>query len=126
MTGLIKKNGKVLVGERPEEPIGSELWEFPGGKIEMGESPQVALHRELQEEIGIDAQVGPLKMAATHIYGETGIIILFYEVQYWKGEPRNLHHHNIKWIDVDELNSTKLPEANRKVLPEIISALKSF
>lgn len=88
VAGFLIKEGKVLVGQRPENNSLPGQWEFPGGKIEMGESPEEALARELKEELDIDATVGDLKLACTHSYGDVGIVILFYAIQFWKGEPK--------------------------------------
>ena len=123
VTGLIRKGDKVLVGQRP---IGHSLagqWEFPGGKIEKGESPETALKRELQEELSIEADIGELKMASTHSYGDTGIIILFFEVLFWKGEPKTVHHMELRWIDPNDLHALPIPEANKRILPRIIECL---
>ena len=123
VTGLILKNSKVLIGCRPEDKNLSGKWEFPGGKIELTEAPEQALARELEEELGIEAEIGPLKVVGTHAYGETGILILFYEIKFWKGEPKNHYHTELKWVNIEELKSHPLPEANEKLLPKIIEAL---
>ena len=125
VTALIRKRDEVLVGLRPEGHALSGLWEFPGGKIEPGESPEVALHRELKEEIEIDSTIGALRLACTHTYGTTGIIILFYEVNYWRGEPKSAHHTAIRWIKIKDLRSLPLPAANQKALPDILAVLEN-
>ena len=119
VAGLLKKGDKILIGQRPESHTLAGMWEFPGGKIEMGESPEQALARELQEELGIDSQIGDLKIACTHSYGEVGILILFFEVLYWKGEPKSIHHTQLEWIDPKTLHERKIPDANRKNLDRI-------
>lgn len=123
VTALIRRKGMVLVGQRPEEKTLPGVWEFPGGKIEAGESPEVALQRELNEELGIQAEIGNLALAATHNYGTTGILLLFYFVDFWQGDLRSVHHTEIKWVSPRELGQIKLPEANSKVLSRIQSAL---
>lgn len=120
--GLLKKDNMILVGQRPENHTLAGLWEFPGGKIELGETPEQALVRELNEELGIVAEVGELKIACTHSYSDVGIIILFYEVLFWKGEPKTKHHLNLKWIKPSELPGMKIPDANRKNLDRIYKA----
>lgn len=123
VAGLLRKDQHILVGQRPENHSLAGLWEFPGGKIEIGESPEVALARELNEELGITAEIGSLKLACTHSYGDVGIIILFYEINYWKGEPKAKHHLALEWIYPQELKLRPIPEANKKILTEIFKAL---
>ncbi|MGE0763672.1 MAG: 8-oxo-dGTP diphosphatase MutT [Bdellovibrionales bacterium] len=123
VTALIQREGKILVGQRPEGQSLAGVWEFPGGKIELGETPEEALKRELQEELGIDAEIGELALASTHSYGATGIILLFYRVHFWKGELRSVHHTNLKWLEPRDLTKWTLPEANRKILPRILNAV---
>lgn len=120
--GILKKDNLILVGQRPENHTLAGLWEFPGGKIELGESPEQALARELDEELGIVAEVGELKIACTHSYSDVGIIILFYEILFWKGEPKTKHHINLKWVTPAELPQLKIPDANRKNLDRIYKA----
>lgn len=123
VAGFLKKDHKILVGQRPENHSLAGLWEFPGGKIEIGETPEQALQRELNEELGIEAQIGTLKLACTHSYGDVGIIILFYEVNYWKGEPKAKHHLMLEWIYPQELKTRPIPEANKKILNDLFKAL---
>lgn len=119
VAGFLKKDGKILVGQRPINNSLAGQWEFPGGKIEAGESPEQALARELNEELGIEAEIGELKHAYTHCYGEVGILILFYEVKFWRGEPKPQHHMMLEWIYPQELALRPIPEANKKILDKL-------
>ncbi len=123
VAGFLRKGGLVLVGQRPENHSLAGQWEFPGGKIESGETPEQALKRELSEELGIEAEVGELKLACTHHYGDVNILILFYEILYWKGEPKAQHHLMLEWIEPLDLTKRQIPEANVKILDRIFKAL---
>ncbi len=123
VAGFMRKGNQILVGQRPENNSLPGQWEFPGGKVESGESPEEALARELNEELGIDATVGELKLATTHNFGDLNILLLFYEIMYWKGEPKAKHHLMIEWIHPEELSHRTIPEANRNMLPRIYKAL---
>lgn len=123
VAGLIRRQGKVLVGQRPDGSSLARAWEFPGGKIEQGESPEDALYRELKEELGIEAEVGALKFAATHNYGKTGILFLFYEVKFWKGQLKTQQHMDLKWVTPKELKELDLPEANARFIDRILEVL---
>lgn len=123
VTGIIRKNGQVLLGQRPEGNSLAGQWEFPGGKIELGENPVTALKRELQEELGIEAEIGALRLAHTHAYGEKGILILFFDVTLWKGEPKQKHHNGLIWASPNQIPEMDIPEANRLILPQLIDIL---
>ena len=123
VAGILIKDGKVLLGQRPEHKSLPGLWEFPGGKIELGESPEEAIRRELKEELGIDADIGQLRIATTHQYGEVGVLLLFFEVRFWKGSPKAEHHLELKWVNKEELVQQKLPDANQSVLPQIVELI---
>lgn len=118
VTGLIRKNGNLLLGLRPDGSMAG-VWEFPGGKVEPGEDPIHALKRELHEELGIDADVGRLLFVSSHKYGETNLLLMFYEVLYWRGEPKAVHHQELQWASLEDLPRLELPEANRAVLPRL-------
>lgn len=123
VAGFLRKGNQILVGQRPENNSLAGQWEFPGGKIESGESPEFALQRELSEELGIDAEIGKLKFSCTHSFGDVNILILFFEVLYWKGEVKAKHHMMLEWIHPEELRQRSIPEANRKMLDKIFAAL---
>ena len=124
VAGIIRRENRVLLGQRPPNGSLAGLWEFPGGKIEMGEQPEQALVRELREELNIEVEVGSLCFSTTHNYGEVGVLLLFFEIKYWKGQPKAIHHGDIRWAEVSELQDIPLPEANRNVLDRITELLK--
>jgi 8-oxo-dGTP diphosphatase len=125
VTGLLRTNGQILLGLRPKGESLAGAWEFPGGKIDQGENPVGALKRELMEELGIEAEIGKLRMVHTHSYGERGVLLLFYDVNFWKGEPKTLYHEDLKWVSADDLATTAIPEANRQILKELIDIIKN-
>ena len=123
VTALIRRQGKILVGRRPEGGALTDVWEFPGGKIESKESPEDALKRELSEELAIDAEIGKLQFAGTYTYGRRGLLFLFYDVKFWKGEIKAEHHTDLKWVSPKDLATMKLPDANRAFLDKILPLL---
>ena len=125
VTGLIRKNGKILLGLRPKGESLAGSWEFPGGKIDAGESPEEALRRELQEEIGVEAEIGKLRIVHTHSYGDRGVLLIFFDVHFWKGEPKTIYHEDLKWVAPEELGTLTIPEANRNILKELIEIIKN-
>ncbi len=124
VAGFLRRGDQILVGQRPENHSLAGLWEFPGGKIEANESPEQALIRELSEELGIEADIGELKLAASHSYGDVNILILFYEILFWKGEPKAKHHLKLEWISPQELFNRPIPEANQRMKDRLLNILE--
>ena len=101
VTGILRKGEHILVGLRPEGKNLAGQWEFPGGKMEVGESPESALKRELQEELSIEAEIGEIRLV---IYPLCGC------------------RHFCR-IEPEKLRTLEIPDANRKLLDQIISFL---
>jgi 8-oxo-dGTP diphosphatase len=106
VAALIQKDAKVLICQRPPGQSHAGKWEFPGGKVEPGESPERALGRELVEELSIDAVVGAEVERYTYAYpNKPPILLVFFRVTEYGGEPRNLVFARIEWVDLKDLPS---------------------
>ena len=99
VAALIVRDGKILIGQRKAESGFHPLqWEFPGGKVEKLEAPPEALLRELQEELSIQADIGREGTRYTYQYpGRSPILLIFYLVHQFQGEPENRAFHDIRW-----------------------------
>ena len=101
---LVDPDGRVLIAKRPEGKELAGLWEFPGGKVERGEVPSAALARELEEELGIQARVGREIVRFSHAYPKRAtILLIFFKVNDFSGEPQSLAFERIEWVVPDKL-----------------------
>lgn len=104
VAAVIERDGKILIGQRMRGDSHGLKWEFPGGKVEQGELPPHALARELEEELGIQALVGSEIIRYEHRYpGRTSILLIFFRVTHFSGEPGNLAFEQIVWALPEEL-----------------------
>jgi 8-oxo-dGTP diphosphatase len=102
----LTRNGRVLVCRRAADQAHPLEWEFPGGKVEPGEDPRAALARELGEELGIRARVGAEMARYPYRYpGRPPILLVFYRVDGWDGEPRNLVFAGLEWAAPAQLET---------------------
>ena len=98
VAAVIIREGKILIGQRKRGGRHPLKWEFPGGKVEPGEDPRVAIQRELREELDVEAVIGEEMDAYKVVYGDgPGILLHFYRVTQFQGEPRNLDFEQIRW-----------------------------
>lgn len=65
-TGVIRHNGRILIGQRKRGKPQEFLWEFPGGKQEPGETMPECLYRELKEEFGLETEIGDFIMTSPY------------------------------------------------------------
>jgi 8-oxo-dGTP diphosphatase len=78
-SGLIVRDGKVLLIRRGKEPY-KDHWSLPGGGVESGETLREAVEREVLEETGLEVDVGLVAGYREEILGphEHYVIIAFH------------------------------------------------
>lgn len=94
---ILRPDGRLLLGQRPDDKPWPGWWELPGGKIEPGESVEQALVRELQEELGIRVTESAPWVTYVHEYPKTIVRLAFCKVTGWEGEPRGLENQALAW-----------------------------
>lgn len=114
--------GEYLLASRPNGKGWAGWWEFPGGKIEENESPEQALSRELQEELGIT----PTRVKAwlqrrfdypaTHDSEAKTVLLHFYFVWEWLGEPLALEGQSLEWQHPHETSVSPILPANAPIM----------
>ncbi len=113
--GILQKEGKILLAQRPEEKY-EGLWEFPGGKIEHGETAENCLQRELSEELAIECVVGELLNTTEWQRPDKIIVLHTFWISSFKGEPQALEHKALKWVALNELRKDELLPADRPLV----------
>ncbi|CAM3591892.1 Nudix family hydrolase [Bordetella sputigena] len=121
---ILRPDGKLLLGQRPEGKPWAGWWELPGGKLEPGESVLQALARELDEELGIQVTAATRWVTYVHAYPHTTVRLAFCRVTGWLGEPRGLENQRLEWVDpahaqsVGQLLPATLPPLRWLRLPD--------
>jgi 8-oxo-dGTP diphosphatase len=117
--GILIRGESILICQRHRsDPYGLQ-WEFPGGKVLAGESFEQALGRELEEELAIRAQIGAEVFRLRHRYPDRFVEVVFFHVDSFCGEPRNLVFEEIAWVERSELRSYKFLEADLELVDRI-------
>ena len=104
VAAIIEREGRILICRRTAEQSHALKWEFPGGKVEPGETPEQALERELEEELAIGGARGVEITRYEYTYpGKQPILLIFFRVTGFSGEPANLIFHEIRWEPPGEI-----------------------
>jgi 8-oxo-dGTP diphosphatase len=98
---LIKPDGDVLLGQRPEGKPYAGYWEFPGGKVDPGETIAQALVREFREELGLTVRSAEPWCCVEHVYPHAHVRLHFYISRDWEGEPQGLEGQAFGWHGAD-------------------------
>lgn len=109
---LMKSNGDVLLGQRPEGKPYAGYWEFPGGKVEQDESILDALKREFMEELGVEIISAEPWCGVEYIYPHAHVRLHFYISREWIGEPQSLEGQAFAWqgtVAVEPLLPATIP-----------------
>ena len=113
VAAVIERGGRVLVGQR--KPGGNHplKWEFPGGKVEAYETPEAAAVRELMEELGIRARIaGEITRYEYQYPSRSRILLIFYRVVDFDGEPQNLDFAQLNWVLPEQLRDLDFLEGD--------------
>jgi 8-oxo-dGTP diphosphatase len=114
VAAILERDGNVLIGRRQPDQSHALKWEFPGGKVEPGETPEQALARELEEELSIGDATGLEITRYQYQYpGKDTIELIFFGIQSYTGEPRNLIFHEMRWEPAARLGNFDFVEGDR-------------
>lgn len=117
VAAVIERDGRILIAQRKRTGQHPLKWEFPGGKVEPDETPEAAVVRELEEELAIRVEVDAELMRYEYQYpGRWPILLMFYRVAEFSGEPKNLDFEQILWVPRDRLGDYDFLEGDAEFL----------
>lgn len=117
---IIRRDGRILICQRPENKARGGLWEFPGGKLEYGETAEDALVRECREELGVDVKPKSLFLESFYDYPDISVRLSFLNSSLQDGEPRLLEHAAIKWVRPEELSEYDFCPADSGIVTRLV------
>lgn len=117
---IVRRDGRVLLAQRPAGKAYAGFWEFPGGKLESGETPRAALDRELTEELGITVRRAAPWLAQQFRYPHAHVLLHFFRVFDWDGEPVGHDGQAFVWQTPGDFDVRPLLPANTLVLRALL------
>ena len=118
--GIIWRDSRILIAQRPLEGLLGGLWEFPGGKREPGETLEECVRREIREELDIEVAVDRPFLTVKHAYTHFRITLHAFHCTYLSGEPKPLECADWRWVHPEALEEYAFPRADRKLLETLL------
>ncbi len=112
---VIRRNGRVLLAQRPPHGLLGNLWEFPGGKVEPGETLAQALRREIREELGATIRVGAPLGTYRHAYSHFKVTLHAFRCHLEHGEPRPIEVQAVRWVPLSALDEYPMGHIDRRI-----------
>ncbi len=112
---VIRRNGQVLLAQRPPHGLLGNLWEFPGGKVEPGETLPQALIREIREELGVTIRVGDPLGIYRHAYSHFKVTLHAFLCRLEQGTPRPIEAQDVRWVPVNALDEYPMGHIDRRI-----------
>jgi 8-oxo-dGTP diphosphatase len=124
VAGLIYRDEKLLIAQRPAGKHGALKWEFPGGKLEENEDPRDCLVREIKEELGIEVRVERIADVLFHRYPDRSVLLLFYLCRFINGEGSPIEVADFLWVDPADLLKYDFLAADSDLIQRLASGFR--
>ncbi len=109
VSAVIKRDGKVLLSQRPPRGLLGGLWEFPNWKIEGEGRLRQRLRSRIQKEMGINVEVkesiGTFKQTFSHFK----LTLQVFHCQPLNGKARG------KWVPIRKLHLLPMSRIHRRI-----------
>jgi len=119
VAGILQRENRILIAQRPPGKPYSGFWEFPGGKIEQNESGEHALRRELYEELGIEVSNAKLLFHHEYTYPDKMVHLQVWYVLHFSGEPHSKENQALNWVTFAEMGQLNLLEGNGSIVDKL-------
>ena len=115
---VIRREGKVLLIQRPAIGRWAGLWEFPHGPLMEGEShEETAVH--LAREVGMEIDLGPELVTMTHTITRYHITLVCFAAEYRRGEFTSSYIPQAAWVEPDRLGDYPVSSPQRRLAREV-------
>jgi len=117
-TGILKRNGMILIQKRKSHGVWANLWEFPGGRLEPGETPEMALVREYAEEteLKIDGLDKIISVQHSYTIYRVTLHCYFCHLEDDRLEPVLHGAQEYRWVKPEVLSDYAFPAGHRKLI----------
>ncbi len=112
---LLRRSGRVLFIQRPEDGLFAGLWELPGLYLSHPGPDEPTLLLEQLEEWGLQLQLSETVTPYQHTLSHRQLHIQLYHGTQLRGRL-NLPRHSFRWISLKTLDELPISSITRRVL----------
>lgn len=109
---VIRREGKVLLVQRPATGRWAGLWEFPHGPVAEGESHEETALRHARG-VGLEIDLGPELVTITHKITRYQITLVCFTAEFRSGEFASSHIPQAVWVEPDRLGDYPVSSPQR-------------
>jgi A/G-specific adenine glycosylase len=113
VSAVIRKNGKVLLRQRPPRGLLGGLWEFPNWKIEGEGRLKLRLRSRVQKELEMNVEVKEPIGTFRQTFSHFKLTLRVFHCQPLDEGGRE------KWISIQKLHLLPMSRIHRKIAEEI-------
>jgi A/G-specific adenine glycosylase len=115
--GIIRKDGKLLIIQRPLDGLLGGLWEFPGGRCkDENTNLETCLINEVKQSVDITIEVNQSVAVVKHAFTHFEITLYGYYGILTNGEARPLTCHDCRWVTLEEMKSYAFSKAHNRLI----------
>ncbi len=119
---VIRREGRVLIAQRPLDGLLGGLWEFPGGKLQDGEDLVSCLQREIYEELGVEVRVVGLIGVYQHAYTHFKVTLHAFTCELSNGsQPRPIQALDLRWVAPEDLPAFPMGKIDRQIAARLMA-----
>ena len=112
--GVVRKGGRVLVGQRPADELLGGLWAFPAAECRAGLDQGDGLRQMLRAEWGIDVALGPRVQTLYHGFTHFKLILHVFECEWCSGRIKRGPTPR-RWMRLAELGHYPMGKTDRQI-----------
>jgi A/G-specific adenine glycosylase len=119
VAGLARRNGRVLIAQRPPEGVWGGMWEFPNVELRPDAPPAETLVRLFAQAFGLQVEVGEMLASFAHGIMHRRIELTAYSCSVVSGRTQAKAHVAAKWVRPSELGEYALPAPHRCIADRV-------
>ncbi len=115
VAGVVRRDGRMLIVQRPPEGVWGGLWEFPNVEVRAGEMPVARLLGMFEREFGMSVSVGAQVTQFRYGIMNRVVELSVLACELVNGEPLPLVHMEARWVRAGDLLKYAMPTPHRRL-----------